>query len=82
MELQAWIKKEDINPLWVAYRIGISKASIYYYMALPPQRMPSPKHMLAIVRLTRGKVGPMDFYPGCRQAMRKLRNGGNAKRKT
>lgn len=81
MQLLAWMKKNETNPHAVAKALDISKTSVYYYAADPPQRMPSPEHMLRIVRLSKGKVTPLDFYPACRDAIKKMRNGKNTNRK-
>lgn len=75
MELQAWMAKNGTNSNEVASELGINKTSVYYWAAVPPQRMPSPVHMLQIVKLTKGRVTPVDFYPDCLKAIKKLRNG-------
>ena len=69
MDLGKWIEEHlDGNQSEFARMIGVSRWSVSRYVE---DRVPAPDVMLRIVRATRGGVGPVDFYPLCRKALKR-----------
>ncbi|ANS02937.1 DNA-binding protein [uncultured Mediterranean phage uvDeep-CGR0-AD1-C123] len=62
MLLRDWLNKHDLTITDLALRLGCSRAAASYWLA--GKTRPSPKHTLAIQRLTQGNVTADDLQSG------------------
>lgn len=60
MKLRRYLDDQDIPVALFARRIGVSVQALYRY--LHGDRLPQRKVMDRIIRATRGKVTPNDFF--------------------
>lgn len=60
MKLKQWLSKNKCGIAQFAERLGIPRYSLQRY--LNKGRLPPPKVMTAIHRVTKGDVQPNDFY--------------------
>ena len=59
MNFKDWLKKSGLRPVDVAKVIGVDRSSVHHYMS--GRRVPEPHTMLAIEKLTKGKVKLADW---------------------
>jgi len=59
MLFKDWLKKSGLRPGDVAKIIGCDRSTIHHYMS--GRRTPEPENMLAIERLTKGRVQLRDW---------------------
>jgi hypothetical protein len=60
MKLETFLSKTGWDRTFLAWKIGVNECSVTRY--LTGSRIPSPDVMVAIYKVTKGKVAPNDFY--------------------
>lgn len=65
MTLEEYLAEKSISVADFAVQIGAkSRMTVYRYMKdNKKHRVPNPKMMLKIMKVTGGLIGPADFYP-------------------